>query len=372
MQGPDDYIQAIEAPQQPNRQGHDPFSLEEVMALYGVPGVSIAVIKDFDIHWAKGYGLADVVSGQPATTETLFQAASISKPVAALAMMTAVQEGLFGLDDDINSILKSWQLPGDGFVVDRPVTPRLLTSHLAGLGDGFGFPGYDPDAPLPTVIQILNGDAPSNVGPVRLVRPPLTACHYSGGGVTLMQLALTDAIGQPFADILQRRVLDPIGMTASTFAQPLPPDRDVHAARAHGGSGQARDAKWHVYPELAAAGLWTTPTDLARFAIEIQRTLQGDPGRVLSLAAAKEMVNPVGIGDFGVGFQIFNKGQGWYFGHGGSNWGFQCQLLAHKVKGYGCAIMTNGDRGGAVVSEIVSRIERAYGFDSLDKPVVRA
>ena len=369
--GVDVRIRAIEGPQAPNRQGLDPYPLEEVMRLAGVPGVSVAVIEDFRIHWARGYGIADVATGARVDPETLFQAASISKPVAAMAVVRAAEEGRFSLDDDINEILTSWRLPGTPHTENRPVTPRTLTSHTSGTGDGFGFPGYHPGAPLPATVQILNGEPPSNVGPVLLEREPLTAFHYSGGGVTMMELALTDATGRPFPELLEEWVLGPIGMTRSTFEQPLSAELDANAARAHDAGGQPKDAKWHVYPELAAAGLWTTPTDLAKFAIDVQRALQGREGTVLSARAAQQMVNPVGVGDYGVGFRVSKRGQGWYFGHGGSNWGFRATLLAHKVKGYGVAIMTNGDRGGVVLDELTARIERAYGWDSLDKPVPR-
>ena len=160
-------------------------------------------------------------------------------------------------------------------------------------------------------------------------------------------------------------------MTNSGYDQPLPAERDRHAARAHNGGGRAMDAKWHVYPELAAAGLWTTPTDLAKFAIEIQRTALGRSSKVLTQASVREMLSPVGVGDFAVGLTVTKMGQGWYFGHGGSNWGFQCDLIAHRLKGYGVAIMTNGDNGAQVISELRSRVAAAYAWDSLDKPVPR-
>lgn len=367
----DELIKIIEDAQHPDRQGLDSYTLDELMDRFGVPGVSIAVVKDFKIHWAKAYGIADVETGAEANTETLFQAASISKPVNAMAVLKAAQDGRFSIDDDINNILKSWELPESPFTKDQSVTPRMLASHTSGLGDGFGFPGYDPSDPRPTTIQILNSDEPSNVGPVLLARPPMTAFHYSGGGVTILQLALTDVIGRPYPEILQEYVLGPAGMTQSTFEQPLSPERDKNAARAHDGRGQAMGVKWHVYPELAAAGLWTTPTDLAKFAIEVQESLRGEANNVLSPTTIKEMLSPVGVGDYAVGFSVTKEGQGWYFSHGGGNWGFRCLLVAHKVKGYGFAIMTNARNGGIITNELKQRIERAYGYDSLDKPVRR-
>jgi CubicO group peptidase (beta-lactamase class C family) len=361
----------IEGPQSPDRQGLDRLTLPQVMERFRVPGVSVAVIKDFKIDWAKGYGLADVESGMRVDADTMFQAASISKPVAAMAAVRAAQDGRFGLDQDINAILTSWKLPDSEFTRGHPVTPRALMSHTSGLGDGFGFPGYHPSAPRPSLVEILNGSKPSNVGAVLMERPPFTAEKYSGGGVTLMQLAMVDALGRPYPEIMQSLVLGPIGMTNSAYEQPLSAAHDRHAARAHSGRGLAMDTKWHVYPELAAAGLWTTPTDLAKFAIEVQRTALGRSTRVLTRASVLEMLTPVGVGDYAVGFAITKKGEGWYFAHGGSNWGFQCSVIAHRVKGYGVAIMTNGDAGRPVINEIEARVAAAYGWDSLDKPVLR-
>jgi CubicO group peptidase (beta-lactamase class C family) len=346
-------------------------TIAELMARFNVPGVSIAVIRDFQIHWAKGYGIADLATGAVVDTGTMFQAASISKPVAAMAVLRAVQDGLFTLDTDINKILTSWKLDGGQFTRDGPVTPRGLTSHTSGLGDGFGFPGYDPADSVPTVVQFLQGSKLSNVGVLFMERPPMTLMEYSGGGVTLMQQALSDARNKPFADIMREDVLRPLGMTRSTYEQPLPASFDRNAARAHSGQGKAMGAKWHIYPEQAAAGLWTTPSDLARFVIEVQRASLGQSNRVLSRVIVQEMLSPVGVGDYAVGFAIQKMGQGWYFAHGGSNWGFRGTVLAHKVKGYGLAILTNADQGGAVASELSRRIQRVYEWDSFAEPAPR-
>ena len=178
-------------------------TISELMDEFGVPGVSLAVIRDFQIHWTKGYGVSDVETGEIVDTETMFQAASISKPVAAMGVLQAVQNGLFSLDDDINDILESWTLEDEEFTQSRPVTPRTLTSHTSGLGDGFGFPGYDPEQPIPTTVQILEGHELSNVGTVFMEREPMTSYEYSGGGVTIMELALSDVHKRPFVDLMQ-------------------------------------------------------------------------------------------------------------------------------------------------------------------------
>jgi CubicO group peptidase (beta-lactamase class C family) len=329
------------------------------------------VIRDFEIHWSRGYGVADVAARTGVDSDTLFQAASISKPVAAMAVLKAVQEGKFTLDQDVNTILTSWKVPASEHTARQPVTLRGLLSHTSGTDDGFGFPGYHPQAPVPTLVQILNGEKPSNVGPVLIGRPPLTAFKYSGGGITLVQLLMTDAMKRPFAELMRDTVLQPLGMRDSAYEQPLSAGRDRKAARAHDRTGAARDAKWHVYPELAAAGLWTTSPDLARFGIELQQSLQGRSNRVLSRAMVQEMASPVGVGPFAIGMQMDKMGEGWYLSHGGSNWGFQCLLFVHKIKGYGFAAMTNADSGGRLINEMRQRVAAAYKWDMLDQPLRR-
>jgi CubicO group peptidase (beta-lactamase class C family) len=363
-------IARIEGPQSPNRQGFDSLSIEQLMQRFKVPGVSIAVIKDFKIHWAKGYGVADVETGRAVDVNTPFQAASISKPVTAMAALRLAQEGKLNIDADINTILKSWKVPASDLNRDQPVTPRSLMSHTSGADDGFGFPGYDPSAPRPTLVQILNGEKPSNVGAVRFARRPYSGQKYSGGGTVIMQLALMELTGKPFAELMQEKVLGPLGMTNSSYEQPPVGDLAERTSRAHDGQGKSMGAKWHVYPEQAPAGLWTTPSDLARFAIEVQLANRGWQSKVLTQATVKDMLAPTGVGPFAVGFTIEKKGEGWYFSHSGGNWGFLCDLQAHVRKGYGVAIMTNGSNF-QIINELEARIAAAYGWDTLDKPIPR-
>ena len=361
----------IEGRQSPNRRDLDSFTLQEIMQKYRVPGVSVAVISGFRVHWAKGYGVADVETDRRVDVDTRFQAASISKPVTTMAVLEATQNGRLSLDADVNTILKSWKVPDSDLTTTTPVTPRALLSHTSGAGDGFGFPGYHPSQARPSLVQILEGDKPSNVGRVFFEQPPFTGYKYSGGGFLIMQLALMEALGRPFAEILRESVLDPLNMAHSTYEQPLPAALESKAARAHSREGKAMDAQWHVYPEQAAAGLWTTPTDLAAFVVEIQRALRGPAGRVLSQAMAKEMVAPVGIGPFGLGLVVNKRGEGWYFSHGGVNWGFHCAVLGHVRRGYGVVVMTNSDSGTPVINEIEARVAAVYRWDSLDKPIPR-
>ena len=362
-------IARVEAAQSPNRQGFDPYTIQEMMKLFHVPGVSIAVVRDFKVQWTKTYGAADVVTDAPVTQETRFQAASISKPVTAFAVLRAVDSGKLSLDEDVNNYLKSWKVPVNEYT-EGGVTLRALLSHTSGTGDGFGFPGYNPSAKLPTLEQVLDGKPPSNVGPVFWERPPFTAQKYSSGGIEIVQVVLQDAYGKPFAEIMQELVLGVVGMANSTYEQPLPATADQSAARAHDKDGKVMDAKWHVYPEQAAAGLWTTPTDLAKLGIEVQKALRGE-SKLLSRRTALEMVAPTGTGPFAIGFAIEKRGEGWYFVHDGSNWGFRSDLAMHRLKGYGIVVMTNSDSGGQIISAIEARVAAAANWDSLDKPVPR-
>ncbi len=368
---PDDVksvIARIENPQSPSRKDLDKLSLPALLKLLNVPGVSVAVVKDFKIHWAKAYGVADAKTQRPLDTRTRFQSASISKPVTALAAMRMVQENRLNLDADINTVLKSWQVPKSDLTRDQAVTARSLLSHTSGADDGFGFPGYDVAASLPTLVQILEGQPPSNVGKVGFARAPYAASKYSGGALVIMQLAMADLCGRPFAVCMQSAVLAPLDMTNSSFEQPTAVGDNPNAALAHDKQGRRIGPPWHRYPEQAAAGLWSTPSDLAKFIIELQTALRDANGKVLDRQSAREMISPVGVGRYSVGLAIDQRGAGWYFSHSGDNWGYKAWISGHVRKGYGLVVMTNGDNGMAVMNEIADRVEKTYDWDSFEEP----
>jgi len=363
------FIARIENPQSPSHTDFDSLSLQALMDRFHVPGVSVAVVKDFKIHWAKAYGVADTETGRLLDTGTRFQAASISKPVTALATMRLAQERRLNLDADVNTILKSWHVPKSELTRNQAVTPRSLLSHTSGANDGFGFPGYDPKAALPTVVQILEGLPPSNVGKVTFARAPFEASRYSGGGGMIMQLALTELSGRPFAQFMQSAVLAPLQMSNSSFEQALAVNDTSRAALAHDEHGRRMGPPWRIHPEQATSGLWTTPSDLAKFIVEIQTALRGPNGKVLDQRTAREMVSPVGVGRYAIGVAIDQRGDGWYFTHSGSNWGYRAWMTGHVRKGYGVVIMANSDNGMALLSQIADRIEKAYNWDSLREPI---
>src|SRR5215475_683983 len=334
-------------------QGEKPATtkLTERMAALHVPGVSIAVIHDGQIEWAKGYGAVSV-GGAPVTPETLFQAASISKPVTAMAVMHLVQTGKLNLDTDVNEYLKSWRVPANDFTRKARITLRQLLSHTAGM-TVHGFPGYASGAPLPTFEQILNGAKPANSPAILVDIAPGSEWRYSGGGFVVMQQLLLDVSGKPFPILMKETVLGPAGMAQSTYEQPLPKSRMGEVAMPYHSNGQPTPGGPHVYPEMSAAGLWTTPSDLARFAIELQRALAGRSS-ILSAATAREMLTPI-KGGWGLGIGVGGGAGHPYFQHGGANDGFQCNMVAYN-SGDGVAIMTNSDSGGQLAGEILRTI----------------
>jgi len=342
-----------------------PVKLADRMAALKVPGVSIAVIHAGEIEWARGFGVTRI-GGPPVTPRTLFQAASISKPVTALAVLHLVQAGTLNLDSDVNLYLKGWKIPASGFSAQHPVTLRELLTHTAGM-TVHGFPGYASDEKLPTLVQVLDGQPPANSPPIRVDTVPGTIWRYSGGGYVVAQRILEDVSGQPFSVLMQRTVLSPIGMSDSTYEQPLPRARANEVALPYRDDGTPVKGGPHVYPEQAPAGLWTTPTDLARYAIEVQRSLTGKSNRVLSAAMVREMLTP-GMNQQGLGPGIGGSASQPLFQHSGANEGYRCDLVAYDG-GDGVVIMTNSDSGGQLMDDLRRTIAHIYGWPDFQPPV---
>jgi CubicO group peptidase (beta-lactamase class C family) len=335
-------------------------SLRQLMELYNVPAVSVAVIEDSKIAWAKGYGTIGAGSTAPVTTKTLFQAGSISKPVAATGALYLVEHGKLSLDEDVNVKLKTWKVPENEFTKEQKVTLRRLMSHTGGL-TVHGFPGYDVDEKIPTLVQIFNGAQPANTAPIRVDVVPGTLERYSGGGVTIEQQLMMDVTGKAFPEFMRETVLDKIGMTDSSYEQPLPPARAAMTAIGTYSDRKPVHGKWHVYPEMAAAGLWTTPTDLAKFAIEIANSRHGKSNRVLSQKMTEEMLTPVMEGA-GLGFFMEKENPG-QFGHNGADEGFQALLTMNSETGKGVAIMADSDNGITVANYVLRRVAQEYAWN---------
>jgi len=357
-------IQRIEATvvDMPMGEKKPPLRLDllKLMQVYKLPGLSVAVIDNFHIVWAKAYGVIEAGSNTPVTTRTLFQAGSISKPVAASAALHLVEQGKLSLDDDVNLKLKTWKVPENEFTKNQKVTLRRLMSHTAGL-TVHGFPGYDVNDSVPALVQIFNGEKPANTAPIRVDFVPGTKERYSGGGVTIEQQLMMDVTGEPFPLLMREITLDKIGMTDSSYEQPLPPARAAMTACGTYADGRAVHGKWHIYPEMAAAGLWTTPTDLSKFAIEIALSKNGKANHLLSQAMTRQMLTPV-LEEAGLGF-FMDKDNPGLFGHNGADEGFQALLTMNAESGKGVAIMANSDNGIAVGDLLLRRVAKEYGWN---------
>ena len=326
------------------------------MKLLGVPGLSVAIIDNYKIAWTAQYGLADVSRKMKVTPETLFQAGSVSKSVNAFGLMRLVESGRLSLDDDINNKLRSWKIPNSEFTANEKVTLRRVLSHTAGLNVP-GFNGYAVNAPRPTLLQILNGEKPANTPAVRVEFLPGSKFSYSGGGVIVSQLLLSDVTGEPYDSWMQRNVFDPIGMRNSSFQNPLPRARTQSTATGYRGDGNEVEGRWLIYPEMAAAGLWTTPSDLANFAIGIMRALKGE-SRLMQRSTAEQMLTEQKNGS-ALGFFMNNAGQ---FGHNGSGEGFQTMLVCFR-NGQGAVLMMNSDTGSYVAQRLLWAIATEYHWD---------
>ena len=328
------------------------------MREHQITGLSLAIIEDGKICKAQGYGFTDQGGHAPVTTATLFQAGSISKSVAALGALHLVGQGKLSLDADVNTELRSWKIPANEFTQEKQVTLRRILSHGAGL-TVHGFPGYAADATPPTLAQVLDGLKPANTAPIRVDLKPGSKWRYSGGGYTVMQQMVIDVTGRPFPAFMAETVLQPLGMTASTYEQPLPKDRAASSATGHHPNGKAIEGKWHVYPEMAAAGLWTTASDLARFAIGIQQSLAGKTNPVISQAMTREMLTPA-MADDGLGVFLARRGGKLWFSHDGRDAGFDATMMASAETGQGAVIMINQNDNSGAVKRILEAISKEH------------
>ncbi|WP_206512976.1 serine hydrolase domain-containing protein [Larkinella soli] len=342
------------------RSGADSGSYQTIyerMKALNVPGVSIAVFDNGEISWVKGYGLSDIVQAEPVDPATRFQAASLSKPVTSVAAFRLVEKQMLSLDEDVNLKLRRWKVPENEYTAGEKVTLRRIVSHTAGL-TVHGFAGYRPGDPLPTVVDILDGIPPANSAPVRVKQIPGEKESYSGGGFTVLQLLLEDVTGKPFGALVEELVLQPVGMKQSTFRRPPPGGKASRAANGYEGNGRMVEGGYRVYPELAAAGLWTTPSDLARFMLDVSASYRADKG-ILRQTTVRQMLTKI-PGAGGLGFGVDGSGETIRFRHSGGNAGFSCYAVAFARTGRGVVIMTNSDNGTPLIHELIRAVAREY------------
>ena len=344
------------------------WSISDRMGVHGVPGASVAIIQNGEVVWTQGYGTVSALSGEPVDEETVFSAGSVSKLVNAALILRLVQDGQLDLDEDINSYLTSWQVPESEFTRERNVTLRSILSHTSGFSQ-HGFPDFEPDETLPTILQTLNGQSPAKHDAVELFFAPGTRMQYSGGGITVSQLVIEDVTGMSYADAANEYVFRPLGMTRSTFESPLP-ESHGNIARAHDREGTARALPrgYESMPEQAASGLWTGAGDMAIF---IQAIL-GDT-EFLSDPLRQEMLTRMPRSWHGLGPRLNGTGETSVFHHGGANNSYQTWVEGHPAQGNGFVVLTNGAGGRMLAYELRIAAERAFDWpihfpDDFDEP----
>ena len=350
---------------------NDRWNLEERMKKYNINGVSIAVIHNYKIEWARGYGYADVSENRSVTENTLFQAASISKSLNAVGVLRLVQEKKLDLNADINKYLLTWKFPYDEKSNNKQITLTNLLSHTAGLTI-HGFPGYAKGDSLPTLLQVLDGRKPSNTEAVRSSDEPGKRVNYSGGGVTISQMIVMDVTHQPYEIFMQKNVLDPLGMKGSSYRQPPSASDEKRLATGYRSDGKEIPGKFHIYPEQAAAGLWTNPVDLCKYIIETQLSYKGESSKVLSPEMTRLRLTPV-LEDAALGTFVNSRISGSlkYFNHNGGNEGFQCTAVGCRDNGEGVVIMTNSDNGSLIYEEILNSVATVYNWKDYYLPEIK-
>ncbi|GAE63348.1 serine hydrolase [Chryseobacterium indologenes] len=350
-------------------EGNPLWTLESRMKHYNIPGLSIAVIKNSKIIWSKAYGVADVESKTPVNTKTLFQAASMSKPVSAYAALKEVENGKINPDADVNSYLTSWKIPENSLTQEKKIGLYNILSHTAGF-TVHGFGGYEAGKSLPTLIQVLKGEAPANSSPVVVDQLPGTSLRYSGGGYSVMQQMLIDIERKSFPAIMQEKVLGPLDMKNSTFAQPLPENQSQWAATAYTMGGERVKGKYHIYPEMAAAGLWTTAEDLSKFVIDIQNTLSNKSHRVISQKMAEKFTTSFIDPSVGLGIFLEKKGEQVYFSHNGWNEGFSSRFIGNKTNGDGIVVLINTNKP-EFIEELIRSVALVYQWPDYVGPAFK-
>lgn len=333
-------------------------TLSNRMAFYRVPGVSIAVMDKYAVEWARGYGVERVGTQMPVTADSLFQAASISQSVFAWGILSLAEQGKINLDTAVNTQLKTWTIPPSSATREKKNTPRHLLSHSAGLIP-LKLAGYPFGKTIPAVMDVLKGQKPSDSPGVFVYDEPGTKIQYSELGYAVLHQLLEDVEAKPLDQFMAESVLLPLQMRQSTYEIPLPDIMRTKTVTGHNRQGEPVKEGWFYYPVAAASGLWSTPSDLCLFAIDVMKTALGQSRVIVSPESARVMLTPQ-LGNQGLGFEIFDEGENLYFLQRGSTEGYECCLVAYPSRGQGVVIMANSDNGEYLIDEILRSISDAY------------
>lgn len=338
--------------------------IDKIVSDTKVVGVSVAVIHNYEVVWAKGFGVTSVGSNDSVTTQTLFQAASISKSITALTVMKKVKDGKISLTGNVDDQLISWHIPKSNFTDQSSVTVKQLLSHTAGVANSFYYvPGYKEGNKLPNIIECLNGTKPAENDPVKIVNTPGSKFAYSNCGYWILEVLLQDVEKEEFEEIVNTEIFFPLEMTNSTFKSSPQNTMFKSVAIGHLKNNIPIDGKYYIVRPLSSGGMWSTPTDLAKFLVEMQKSRNGSSNRIIDKDNAVLMTKPV-MAHYGLGFSNEIRGTGVkFFGHDGHNMGYVCSMIGSLDHGFGIVVMTNSENGWKAVNKIKKIVGRKFwGF----------
>lgn len=338
-------------------------NLKNLLEMHNVAGISFAILRDFHLAYAQCEGVINNETSAPLWPDSLFQGASISKILSAVLTMIMVEQGKLDLDKPVNKYLKSWKLPENEWTKEKPVTIRHILSHFSGINVPT-YRGFVADDPIPSFMEILNGADLCDAAAVIVEEPVDEQFIYSTGAFAVLELLLEDVSNENFETLIQRELLQPLDMHRTLFSQPLPEDLQNNAACGHRSDGETVAGNWFVYPTLAGSGVWSTPTDLAKFGLHLQTILRNDSSGIIQAESLREMISPYKDPFFGLGFALYqDKGPGMSFGHTGNTEGFRSMFIAHETDGCGAFILANSDNADPVIKEVINQIGRSEGWE---------
>ncbi len=345
------------------------FSLiTDKMSEYKIPALSLAILNEGKIEWADIYQNADFPEEQKLNCASIFQAASLSKPVTFLAAVRMHAAGDIDLDKNVQNYLKDFELPQGKQTAENPVTFRNIFSHTSGITSG-GYQGYAKDLALPSDLAIVRGGAGVNTPAIEVITPPNESLAYSGGGYTLAELALQDIYKDDFSNIMKKWILEPAGMKHSEFTQPLPDSKSNQVAKGHTQSGEVVAGGWNNYPEQAAAGLWSNAIDMAKFLIEIYNAYQGKSS-IFSQSDIKSILSHERDGSV-YGFIVNRAGDDIAITHYGGNAGYRTGMTISLTSGNGLVYLINSDNGGALGNELILSTSQVYDWQHFKQTSVQ-
>ncbi|WP_051555185.1 serine hydrolase domain-containing protein [Legionella fairfieldensis] len=332
--------------------------LRVAMKLHKVPVVGYAVIQNYKIIISQTLSIDPAVS---VSINSIFQAASISKSVSAYGVLKLVSKEKLALDKDINKQLAGWKIPLNKFNKNNPVTLRQVLSMTSGLSVA-GFPGHVQGSQLPTLNNILEGHPPANTAPIRVFYRPGSRYFYSGGGYEVLEQLINDTTKQPFKRWMKKEILKPLHMEQSIFQNPLPKNWRSIAVPGFLNHGNRVKGGWNNYTEASAAGLWSTPTDLAQFAIAIAKAYFGKDNRLINKSLAQEMLKRQNNTNYGLGVVINGQGKTLSFRKAGHNLGYHSELILFPNTGDGAIIMTNSENGEAIINYMMNLLAQTFNW----------